>query len=992
MQIYPKRLIEVDFPIKYISESARREKDMRRSHVPLLYIWPATRPPAACRAVLCASLWFDPCDDFCPKKYKEEVKKIMISWATNNYRFCSENTYQRTIKISKNPDILNDNLELRKSLFDFIIDFSIWENSIKKEFVTTASEITKISYGSQIDENDSKPLVVDPFSGGGAIPMEAIRVGAESFSSELNPVAVLYNKILLEYIPKYNQFLIDEIDNWYKWMKPKASKILSEYYPIKKNGSIPIAYLWARTINCEGPDCGVEIPLLTSKWIAKKNSNVILKILVDNKKINFEIITNPEKNIDTKGTIIHGSVICPVCGFTTKSQSVKKQLKLKSGGTNNARLFCVVTINPANKGRSYHIPDEEDFLAVKKASFKFDELFNHDDSFKRLVPTEKLPDTSGGFLAPPLYGMNRIDLLFTKRQLLANITYVKLIIEYCNEKYYQDKEKYSVILSVFSLIINKLVDLNASLCVWQLSTPNTAHVFGRWALQMVMDFGEINPLSGAGGSPDSAISRIKAGIKHVMSGIKYSGHANMASATSLPLPNDSVDVFFTDPPYYNAIPYADLSDYFYVWMKRILSSTHNDLFTSPMSPKDDEICEMVGWDPVRYPNKDKFFFEQGMYKSMLEGRRVLNPKGIGIVVFAHKSTSGWEALLQAIVDAGWIITASWPIDTELESRLRAKNSATLSSSIHLVCRPKEDEHGNLIQGNIGDWRSILLLLPKRIHDWMPRLAEEGIVGADAIFSCLGPALEIYSKYSRVEKANGEQVPLKEYLEHIWAAVSKEALNSIFQDADVSGLEEDARITAMWLWTLSTSQNGKIEVVKESNSENENKSILNSHGYFLEYDAARKIAQGLGASLENMADVIEVSGDKTRLLSVSERAKYLFGKGIEEISQAKKKKDIQISLFNESVLPVEEEIPETKTGKPVRKIIIDTTLDKVHKSMLLFAMGRSESLKRYLVEDGIGNDTKYWKLSQALSALYPVSSEEKRWIDGVLAKKKSFGFK
>ena len=177
--------------------------------------------------------------------------------------------------------------------------------------------------------------------------------------------------------------------------------------------------------------------------------------------------------------------------------------------------------------------------------------------------------------------------------------------------------------------------------------------------------------------------------------------------------------------------------------------------------------------------------------------------GLGIVFFAHKGTRAWEAQIQAMISAEWIVTASWPIDTEMGARLRAKNSATLASSIQLVCRPREHVDGTVRDDSVGNWREVLVELPRRIHDWMPRLADEGVVGADAIFACLGPALEVFSRYSRVERADGEVVTLKEYLEHVWGAVSREALSMIFADPETAGLEEDARLTAMWLWTIAT---------------------------------------------------------------------------------------------------------------------------------------------------------------------------------------------
>jgi len=378
-----------------------------------------------------------------------------------------------------------------------------------------------------------------------------------------------------------------------------------------------------------------------------------------------------------------------------------------------------------------------------------------------------------------------------------------------------------------------------------------------------------------------------------------------------------------------------------------------------------------------------------MERALVEGRRVTMPTGIGVVVFAHKSTAGWEAILSALINAGWIATASWPVDTEMGSRVNAMGTASLASSVHIVCRPRENSDGSLQTGNIGDWREVLQELPSRIHEWMPRLAAEGVVGADAIFACLGPALEIFSRYSRVEKASGDVVTLKEYLEHVWAAVEKEALNMIFEGADTSGFEEDARLTAMWLWTLVA---GKTDSVAAENTqenmddEDDAKPAKAPSGYVLEYDAARKIAQGLGAHLETLTSLIEVPGDKARLLPVSERARHLFGKE-EEASAKGKKKQPQMDMF--SLLGDDGADAQASAGPPLRPGA--TVLDRLHQSMLLFAAGRSEGLKRFLVEEGVGRDARFWRLAQALSALFPVSSTEKRWVDGVLARKKGLGF-
>ena len=243
----------------------------------------------------------------------------------------------------------------------------------------------------------------------------------------------------------------------------------------------------------------------------------------------------------------------------------------------------------------------------------------------------------------------------------------------------------------------------------------------------------------------------------------------------------------------------------------------------------------------------------------------------------------------------WVITASWPIDTEMQTRSRARNSATLSSSIHLVCRSRRDFEQYNTSKDVGDWRDVLQALPIRIKKWMSKLEKNGIVGADAIFSCLGPTLELFSKYSSVEKASGEIVQLREFLEQVWAAIAREALNMIFEGADTSGFEEDARLTAMWLWTLRTDLNNGAKKEKD-----EDKSTVQS-GYTLDFDAARKIAQGLGVHLESLDHLVEIKGDKALLLSAGSRIKYLFGNDSAEfpkVGEKQKAKQLKLDFPDE----------------------------------------------------------------------------------------------
>lgn len=986
---YPKRLIEVDLPIKKISEHARREKSIRHGHISTLHIWWARRPLAACRAVLCGSLWPDPVDPLCPKEFVETARKVMD-------RFWNQQQVEKKD--------LQDLLKLRLALLDFIADFANWDNSTKEEYLNIARELTQIAHESLGGEKGSNPLVIDPFAGGGSIPLEALRVGADVYASDLNPVAVLLNKVLLEYIPIYGEKLAKEVRKWGRWIREEAEKELITFYPKDPDGAIPIAYLWARTIKCEGPGCGAEIPLIRTLSLSKgnkKGNNYSLKIIPNNdeKTISFEIKVGVKESDIGKGTVKRGSATCPCCGYTTPVSSVRRQLKTRNGGANDARLFCVITSIPGQQGKKYRLPNNEDFCALKKAKEYLELEYLKNDLKNNKIPSEILPEMSGVFNAP-LYGHNTWGSLFTYRQLLSLLTISQKISEVAKKITDSQKKEYDSkfiesLIVLLSLSLDRQSDYLTSLTVWANSGEFIAHTFGRQAIPIVWEFPECQPFADGSGNYLGAIEWISLVIEK--NSIEYTskGSVHMVPAQSLPLKEDSTDCLITDPPYYNAVPYADLSDFFYVWLKRVIPSDFFDLFTDDLSPKELEICEMAGWDPVRYPHKNGKWFENQMIISFDRFRAILQPSGISVIVFAHKSTSGWEAQLNALIKSGWVITASWPIDTERPGRLRANNSAALASSIHLVCRPRENPDGSLHE-EVGDWREVLQELPGRIHDWMPRLAAEGVVGADAIFACLGPALEIFSRYSSVEKPNGEIVTLREYLEHVWAAVAKEALSMIFTGADTSGFEEDARLTAMWLWTLSTggpvSSDGHEDEDEDDEGEGEGEGDEESgskkkvKGYILEYDAARKIAQGLGADLSSLPGLVEVKGEKARLLPVGERSAYLLGKsGTVVQTKGRKKKDKQVTLggTSEDGSDVPQEVVEIGEVPPGK-----TTLDRIHQSMILFQAGRGEALKSFLLENA--RDPKFWKLAQSLSALYPPGTEEKRWVDGVLARKKGLG--
>ncbi len=990
-----KRLIEVDLPIKRISAHARREKSIRHGHISTLHIWWARRPLAACRAVICAALWPDPADPLCPESFREVARNLMKKWAGEHLGLLGEESYRRFIGFRKDPGKLENNEELRKALLDFIADFANWDNSTRMEYLETSQTLTQSAHEALGGLPGTRPLVVDPFAGGGSIPLEALRVGADAFASDLNPVAVLLNKVVLEYIPKYGRRLAEEVRKWGEWIKKEAEKELAEFYPKDPDGATPIAYLWARTITCEGPGCGAEVPLIRSLWLAKKgNNSIALKMVRDctSKTVNFEIIFNAKNKDVGEGTVRRGAATCPLCGYTTPVASVRQQLKEYRGGAADARLISIRRDDPVTGERVYRLANIDDINAYRKAIIELERRKAAHTGRLSLVPDELTPSNDGhrAVGSPVIYGMERWSDLFTPRQALTLSAFVRLVKKVGKELTSKDdRDLANAVQTCLALAVDRLADFNSSLCRLNVTGGRgVVNTFSRQTLPMVWDFMETNPFNKVGANWERGIANFEATIS--AQSIENTGHVARSLAEEHPLPDDAGHVFFTDPPYYDAVPYAEIADFFYIWLKRILDDKHKDLFNDYLTPK---LEQTIVWHPGSV--KEKRFFVQKMGKAMAAGRRITIPNGIGIIVFAHKSTSGWEAQLQAIIDAGWTVTGSWPIDTERPGRINSQGTASLASSIHLVCRPREKPDGSLRTDFIGDWRDVLQELPRRIHDWLPRLAAEGVVGADAIFACLGPALEIFSRYSRVEKASGEIVTLREYLEQVWAAVAREALNRIFEGADASGFEEDSRLTAMWLWTLSTEANDNSKVKPNDDSDRENvdgESVSGSKkvsgGYVLEYDAARKIAQGLGAHMEKLITLVEIKGNKARLLPVSERTRFLFDKNEGQPAKKAKKKDKQLSLFD-----VVGEVEDESGGWGDKSIheTGQTVLDRLHQCMILFAAGRGEALKRFLVEDGVGRDQRFWRLAQALSALYPPRSDEKRWVDGVLARKKGLGF-
>ena len=983
-----KRLAEVDFPVAEVSRHSAREKSIRHGHPSTLHLWWARRPLASSRAMLMALLLPDPVDEHCPKEFRQQARKLLQPHGGKT----------------------GTNMELRQRLLKFIADFANWDNSAKEIYLTTARGLVKAAHG------EEPPLVVDPFAGGGSIPLEALRVGCDAFASDLNPVACLILKVMLEDIPRHGPKLAEELRRVGKEIKEKAEKELAEFYPPDPDGARPIAYLWARTVRCESPNCGAEIPLTRSPWLCKKAKRKralrykTVRPKGEPPRVELEIFEPAKDSEVLGGTVDRAKASCLCCGTVLAPDRVRAQLSAQRGGADvvfdeegkrrgGARMLAVVTLRQGETGRFYRLPTEEDYQAVRKAQQRLKSILEEwerqpaDQRGLCPIPDEPLPPIGTLGFRVQRYGMTQWGDLFTVRQKVALVCLTRVITGLGESDSQKNSE---VILEALGLVVGRVVDKCAALVYWHDSREFVDHVFARQALIAQWNTAEAPVLSNVGF--EGALEWIAKYIKS--STITQQGQIQLDDAAHCALPSQSAAVWFTDPPYYDAIPYSDLSDFFLVWLKRALPGHPllRDPFdpANPLSPKAQEAVQ----DETKKVNgrpKDRVFFEEVMAKAFGEGRRVLQDDGVGSVVFAHKTTEGWEALLSGMTRGGWTITGSWPITTEMATRLRARESAALSASVHLVCRPRT-------VGGVGGWEDILRELPDRIGDWMERLAGEGIRGADLVFSCIGPALELFSKYDKVETAEGREVTLAEFLEKVWEVVGRTALQQVLGTAEAQArnglagaLEEDARLTALFLWTLQSTNGSNGDNAEDTGGENEEEEggkKKQAKGYSLIYDVARRFAQPLGIHMEDWEGrIIENKKGTVRLLSVAERSKQLFGEaGAGAVARAIEKtggQDPQFALF-----PDEERTPspgikgrrkgrKKKVAEGEQEVAREaTTLDRVHAAMLLQSGGQANAL-RALLKGEIERGPDFLRLANALSGLYPKGSEELRLLEAMI---------
>ena len=917
----------------------------------------------------------DPCDSHCPKTFKERARRLLPAVG------CGTGDTDQ---------------QLRQGLLKFIANFANWDNAADRSHLDVGRALVKAAHG------DEPPLVVDPFAGGGSIPLEALRLGCDTFASDLNPVACLILKVILEDIPRHKVGLAEELRRIGGMIKRHAEQQLADLYPTDQDGATPIAYLWARTVRCEAPNCGAEIPLMRSFWLCKKPKRKrplrhrVVRSSGRPPYVDFEIFEPKDERDVHGGTVTRAKATCLCCGAVLPPERVRGQIASERGGadaifdakarrTGGARMTAVVTLQPGVKGRQYRLPTDADYEAVQWSQARLANILSEWERSGKQglcpVPDEPTPtkDTHRAVGSQlPLYGITNFGNLFTARQKVALVVLLNTV----------RNRTTAGVVSVLACAFNRVAMSNMSCTRWNAVAEKMQHTFGRQALPMVWDFAEVVVTAEAPGNWKSGYGLIADVVDASIN--LGGGQIQLADATQHPLPDQSARVWFTDPPYYDAIPYADLSDFFLVWLKRGLPN--NPLLRDPfdadnvLSPKSREVvqCEKVK-DAIGAP-KDKEFYELAMAQAFAEGRRVLSGDGAGCVVFAHKTTEGWEALLSGMILGGWTVTGSWPIATEMGSRLNARDTASLATSIHLICRPRPED------APVGDWVEVLQELPRRVSVWMERLQGEGIRGADLVFACIGPALEVFSRYGAVETAEGTKVGLPEYLEKVWEVVGRAALQQILGTQQAGALEEDARLTALFLWTLQSTET-REESGKQEQGEDEAVARVASKGFSLPFDVVRRFAQPMGINLDTWADRI-VGQEKgvVRLLPVAERAGKLFGvdgaAGVADRIERDPDSDAQQTLFpnlDRNAPPlVREPRPRYRVPSDDQsdRTPGDTTLDRVHAAMLFQSSGHANALRELIgAEQERGPD--FLRLSNALSALYPKGSNEKRLLDAML---------
>lgn len=799
---------------------------------------------------------------------------------------------------------------------------------------------------------DHMPRVFDPFAGGGAIPLEAARLGCRTFGNDLNPVAHIIQRGSVEFPQKYgkpitytrDEFLKQypvfaektdkqitgnytlqhsietlelegyedavakhsniqdssfiilknrlafDVEYYARQMLAGAEKEIGQYYP-EINGKKPIAYYWARVATCTNPSCRAEIPLLRNLYVCDKPYKKIhLNPVVEGNQISFEI---KEGETDKTGWMVRANMVCPCCGNTTTVAQLKEQFKSK---TTKEKILAV--IEEGENSKSYRQPTNDEIEIINLIP-------------EVLKPNEQLPKNDSQNLKIPLWGFHSFGDMFTARQLFAIQTFVNKLSTIKtrwrnNEGEFDDYQK--AVATFLGIWIDRLTMVNNTFGRWNVPGEKIETPFARQAIPMIFDYPESNPFSGLTGSAENQLAWL---IRYINdeNGIIPATCNHFASGEKSQFDKKYLNAVITDPPYYDAIAYADLSDFFYVWLKRTLGDVFPFNFATPQTPKTEECTALKHHHDGKIEKAIKHFETklQQIFTAIEQ-----QTSGVVSIMFAHQSTEAWTTLVNSILGANMNINGSWPFDSEMGNRMIAMDKLALASSVTVACRP------NTQTGYIS-FKAVRKNIEERVKKEVKLLYEYGFRGADLLTACFGQAVSEFGQYQTVEKADGTKVEVKELLE----LAREAAFNAIISDIDT---DEVTKFYIGWLNLYGFAEADHDDVT-----------------------GITKVGLSIEVSLLQQHHVFERNGNKESLSGYAARC------------AANQKLGTQATSF---------------------------AIDKVHKAMLLFGSGNRAALTEYLGQVAPSPDASFWRICTALAEVLPNGCDDHKQLTGLLTNKES----
>lgn len=832
------------------------------------------------------------------------------------------------------------NCNTKQTALELILDFEIYYKSIKKaeeELYNLTDRHIDTNKNKQLTENlqnaieaflNKMPKVFDPFAGGGAIPLEAARLGCRSYGNDINPVAHIIQKGSVEFPQKYGKpisYTTDEfiklygeaefhkVDNenkkynngnvigvnipnrlsfdveyYAKKLLADAEKEIGHLYPSDKTGKKPLVYYWAKVVNCSNPTCKAEVPLLRQFYLSnKKGKRLYLNPIIKGNKIEFEIKSG---HYDFDGWNNRGNLKCPCCGSITDIKNIKDQF---INQLTKEKLLAVIF--EGDNGKEYRIPSKDEINSI----------FNIPENVE--IPSEDMQRNSAGGDTFS-WGVNKWGQLFSKRQLHSLHCLVKhfnIIKE--NKKSLENYDK--ALLTYLSLWIDRVASYMTSFGRWIPQNEQLTSLFGRQAIAMIFDYPEVSVFSPSTSGPLNQLEWI---LMYLESENKHPFIAkcfNASSGDKEQFEPKSITAVITDPPYYDAIAYADLSDFFYVWLKRTVADLYPLNFATPQTPKTEE-CTMLKHHHQGKKEKAKQHFEDKLTEifEAIEHQT----SDIVSIMFAHQSTEAWTTLCNSILGANMNITGSWAIDSERDTRMIANAGAALQSSVTVSCVPSQSE-------GYGDYKEVKKAIEERVATEVEELYRLGFRGADLLTACFGQAVSEFGKYKKVEKADGSEVTVAELL----AMARESAFNALLKGFDG---DEYTKFYIGWLQL-----NGFMET---------------------DFDDAATFAKA-GLTI-NVADLF--------------------------------KENILIQNKNKQTLATFVERNKLKSNLGTRN---DSFLiDQVHKAMVLFKGTNRSELLDYINEKASTPDSSFWRVLTSLDELLPKDCEDQKMTKSLLTNKES----